>query len=112
MTQCDLNQKNCQPCEGGVDKFTREQAEQYLTQLTDWQLNSDATEIFKRFEFKGFNKTMSFMNAVAWLVNKEMHHPDVKLGYNYCEVHFTTHAIDGLSENDFICAAKVDQLLT
>lgn len=111
MSQCDLNKKKCVPCEGGVEKFTIQQVNEYLPKLNDWQMNVDATEIFKRFEFKGFNKTMSFMNAVAWLVNNEMHHPDVKLGYNYCEIHFTTHAIGGLSENDFICAAKIDQLL-
>jgi 4a-hydroxytetrahydrobiopterin dehydratase len=54
---------------------------------------------------------MGFVNAVAWIANQEMHHPDICLGYNYCEITFTTHAIDGLSRNDFICAAKIDRLL-
>ena len=53
---------------------------------------------------------MGFINAVAWIANKEMHHPDIQLGYNYCEINYSTHAIDGLSENDFICAAKIDSL--
>ncbi len=111
MADCNLENKNCRPCEGGIEKLSAEQANSYLTKLNNWLLNENATSIYKRFEFKGFNKTMSFANAIAWIANKEMHHPDMKLGYNYCEIYFTTHAINGLSENDFICAAKIDQLL-
>lgn len=110
MASCDLTQKHCKPCEGGIDKLNSDQAKNLLDTLNNWSLNTDNTAITKRFEFKGFNKVMSFVNAVAWIVNNEMHHPDICLGYNYCEITFTTHAINGLSENDFICAAKVDQL--
>ncbi len=110
-TVCDLTDKHCVPCEGGVDPIQREAALELLKELPGWELSGDARMITRRFEFKGFYKTMSFINAMAWLVNKENHHPDFSAGYNFCEVGFTTHAIDGLSENDFICAAKVSALL-
>lgn len=106
----DLCTLGCKPCEGGVPALTRDEAEKLLEQTPEWKISEDTTKITRRFEFKGFNKTMSFVNAVAWLVNKEMHHPDLEVGFNYCVVNFTTHAINGLSENDFICAAKIDKL--
>ena len=83
---------------------------QMLAELDDWQLE-DGTAIRRRFEFKGFAKAVEMANLAAWLGNRQGHHPDVTFGWGYCEVTFTTHAIGGLSENDFICAAKVDQLL-
>jgi 4a-hydroxytetrahydrobiopterin dehydratase len=89
----------------------RGQAEELLTELDGWELSGDGKMISRRFEFRGFFRTMSFINAMAWVVNNEGHHPDFSSGYNYCEVGFTTHAIDGLSENDFICAAKINALL-
>jgi 4a-hydroxytetrahydrobiopterin dehydratase len=108
---CDLTEKHCVPCEGGVDPIDRAGAERLLADLPGWTLSDDAKMIQRRFEFKGFYKTMSFINAMAWVVNQENHHPDFSAGYNYCDVGFTTHAIDGLSENDFICAAKISALL-
>ena len=108
---CDLTQKHCLPCEGGVAAIGREEAENMLAEVPGWQLSDDGKMISRRFEFKGFLSTMSFINAMAFMVNKENHHPDFSAGYNYCDVGFTTHAIDGLSENDFICAAKVNALL-
>lgn len=110
-TQCKLSSKHCKPCEGGVVAMQKDQAQELLGNLPEWQLSADSKSIVRRFEFKGFNKTMSFINAMAWIVNNEKHHPDVSYGYNYCEVTFMTHAIDGLSENDFICASKIDGLL-
>lgn len=77
----------------------------------DWSMNDDATEIRRDFRFKGFYRTMGFVNAVAWVANAENHHPDLEVGWGHCLVRFQTHAINGLSENDFICAAKVDALL-
>ncbi len=68
-------------------------------------------EIRRLFTFKGFHQTMAFVNAVAWIAHRENHHPDLEVGYNRCLVRYRTHAIGGLSENDFICAAKVDRLL-
>ncbi|NRB71402.1 MAG: 4a-hydroxytetrahydrobiopterin dehydratase [Xanthomonadales bacterium] len=108
---CSLTDKHCVPCEGGVDAIDRESALEMLKTLPHWTLSEDSKMITRRFEFKGFYRTVSFINAMAWVVNKENHHPDFSAGYNFCEVGFTTHAIDGLSENDFICAAKVSALL-
>ena len=110
-TVCDLTNKKCVPCEGGVPKMTRVEAEAMLGDIPGWELAGDALSISRRFEFKGFYRCMAFINAMAWIANSEDHHPDFAAGYNYCEVTFTTHAIDGLSENDFICAAKVSALL-
>lgn len=107
----NLTTMKCIPCEGGVAPLNRIQAEDLLKQLNSaWTIDSETKSITRRFEFKGFQKTIGFVNALAWVVNQENHHPDLKVGYNYCEVTFTTHAIDGLSENDFICAAKIDSL--
>ncbi len=108
---CSLTDQHCVPCEGGVDAIGRDAALDMLKTLPHWELSGDGKMITRRFEFKGFYRTVSFINAMAWVVNKENHHPDFSAGYNYCEVGFTTHAIDGLSENDFICAAKVSALL-
>jgi 4a-hydroxytetrahydrobiopterin dehydratase len=109
---CDLSTGRCEPCEGGVAPLDKAEAGELLKQLaTGWSLAEDTKAIHRRFEFRGFNETMGFVNAVAWIANQEMHHPDICLGYNYCEITFTTHAIDGLSRNDFICAAKIDRLL-
>ena len=110
MTTCNLTEKHCVPCEGGVPKMEREEAEKMLAEIPGWELADDALSIKRRFEFKGFYRCMAFINAMAWVANSEDHHPDFSAGYNYCEVTFTTHAIDGLSENDFICAAKLNAL--
>lgn len=111
-TVCDLTDRHCKPCEGGVDPMTRKQSETLVAQVAGWALSEDGKRISRRFEFKGFYKTMAFINAMAWIANAENHHPDFSAGYNYCEITFTTHAIDGLSENDFICAAKVNALFS
>jgi 4a-hydroxytetrahydrobiopterin dehydratase len=108
---CDLTTRHCKPCEGGVAPMTRTEAETTLNEIPGWELSDDGKSICRRFEFKGFYRCMSFVNAMAWIANAENHHPDFSTGYNYCEVTFTTHAIDGLSENDFICAARVNALL-
>jgi 4a-hydroxytetrahydrobiopterin dehydratase len=106
-----LVERRCKPCEGGVAPLTRGESEKMLKQLSsDWSLTQDATAIRRAFAFKDFYRTMSFVNALAHIANIEDHHPDLEVGYNYCRVQFTTHAIKGLSENDFICAAKIDLL--
>lgn len=107
---CNLTDRHCAPCEGGVAPMGREDAEEMLREVEGWSLSEDGKMISRRFEFRGFYRTMAFINAMAWIVNNEGHHPDFSAGYNYCEVGFTTHAIDGLSENDFICAAKLNAL--
>ena len=110
MTACDLTSKHCVPCEGGTQPLDQAEAGKLLSQLDGWSLSDDGKTIFKDFQFKGFYKTMAFVNAMAWIANQEGHHPDFETGFNHCLVNFTSHAIDGLSENDFICAAKVDGL--
>ena len=108
----EFAEKHCEACEGGVQPLTREEAEKYIKKLVpEWSLADDAKSIHRDFQFKGFNKTMSFCNAIAWMANREGHHPDLEVGYGHCHVHYTTHAIGGLSENDFICAVKIDKLL-
>jgi 4a-hydroxytetrahydrobiopterin dehydratase len=82
-----------------------------LKQLDGWTLADDAKMISRDYQFKGFYKTMAFVNAIAWIANSENHHPDLEVGYGHCLVKYNTHAIDGLSENDFICAAKIDALI-
>lgn len=106
----DLTTIRCIACEGGVPPLTTTEIKELLPQLKHWEVSQDGKSIRKRFTFKGFYKTMAFVNAVAWIANQENHHPDMLVGYNYCEIHYMTHAINGLSKNDFICAAKVDAL--
>ena len=107
----DLKVKQCKPCHGGEQPLSIERVTALLSQLPEWKLSADNKEIQRRYKFKGFYRTMAFINAMAWIANNEGHHPDFSAGFNYCLVKFTTHDIDGLSENDFICAAKVDALL-
>lgn len=108
----DLSQQTCKPCEGGVDPLSRDEAQEMLERLAgNWALSSDGKSISAEFRFKEFYRTMSFINAVAWVANQQDHHPDIAFGYNYATITFTTHAIGGLSENDFICAARVDALM-
>ena len=111
MTLCDLTDKTCKPCEGGVKPLTREEAEATMPQVEGWVLSEDGSMISRTFHFRDFYQTMAFINAMAWVANSEDHHPDFSAGYNTCEVGFMTHAIGGLSENDFICAAKINALL-
>lgn len=107
----DLKQQRCAPCEGGVAPLERRAAENLLPQAKGWALNDSATEISRAFSFKNFYETMAFANAVAWIANREDHHPDMQVSYKRCVVHYSTHAVKGLSMNDFICAAKVNALL-
>jgi 4a-hydroxytetrahydrobiopterin dehydratase len=108
VTASDLAQKKCKPCEGGVSPLTPQESGQLLGQLKGWRLVDGV--ITQTYEFKNYYQTMAFVNAVAWMAHREDHHPDMTVGYNRCKVDYSTHAIGGLSENDFICAAKVDAL--
>lgn len=103
--------RRCRPCEGGVSPYSAQQAQQALAQLSaEWRLVEEDKALRREFRFADFFHTMSFVNALAHLANIEDHHPDLEVGYNYCRVRYSTHAIGGLSDNDFICAAKIDQL--
>lgn len=108
----ELAERRCRPCEGGVRPYDAAEARALLDQLHgDWRLVAEGEAIRRELKFKDFYRTMSFVNALAHVANAEDHHPDLEVGYNYCNVRFSTHAIGGLSENDFICAAKLDQLV-
>ena len=102
--------KSCTPCEGGVPPLGHAEVEQLRSQVSAWSVANDLRSIFRRFEFKNYYETMAFVNAVAWIANTQDHHPDLEVGYNKCRVHYSTHAVKGLSQNDFICAAKIEQL--
>lgn len=104
----NLTEKRCEACEGGVSAMTAAEANSELKKLDHWIINDEATEISKQYIFNDFYRTMAFVNAVAYIANKENHHPDLAVGYNYCHIRYSTHAIHGLSINDFICAAKID----
>ena len=104
----DLARKKCKPCEGGVAPLTPEQLKPMLKGLDGWALEDGA--IAKTYQFRNYFETMAFVNAAAWVSHREDHHPDMLVGYNQCRVSYVTHAIGGLSENDFICAAKLDAL--
>jgi 4a-hydroxytetrahydrobiopterin dehydratase len=105
---CDLATKQCKPCEGGMPPLTPNEIVTLLQQFEGWQLFDQ--RIGKTYDFKNYYQTMAFVNAVAWVSHREDHHPDIAVGYNQCRVEYTTHAVNGLSENDFICAAKIDAL--
>jgi 4a-hydroxytetrahydrobiopterin dehydratase len=104
-----LSQQRCKPCTAATPPLNQAQISSMLAQLDGWTLQGDV--ISKAFEFKNYYQTIAFVNAIAWVSNQEDHHPELTVGYNKCKVEYSTHAIAGLSENDFICAAKVDALL-
>jgi 4a-hydroxytetrahydrobiopterin dehydratase len=110
-TAAELVQKKCLPCEGGVPKYTPEQARAQLDQLSGWRLTSDGQRIRKDWVVKNFLAGMEFFQRVAELAEADGHHPDLHLeGYRKVWIEIWTHAIGGLSENDFILAAKIDGL--
>src|SRR5213592_819615 len=95
-------------CREGAPQLGADELAKHVTTLPGWQLKGDRIE--KTFSFKNYYETMAFVNALAWISHREDHHPDLGVGYNKCRVEYATHAIGGLSENDFICAAKCDAL--
>ena len=107
----DLADKRCKPCEGGVDPLSAEQARKFMQALhEDWKLSPDADRIEREFRFPAFSRTIAFVNAVAFIATNEGHHPELNVTYGTCRVGYYTTAIDGLSDNDFICAAKIDRI--
>ena len=107
----ELAERRCQPCEGGVEPLRADQSAALLEALhSDWWLSDDGLEIARTFEFPAYSRSLGFANAVAWIAIVEGHHPVLTVSYGSCSVSYTTHAINGLSDNDFICAAKIDRL--
>jgi 4a-hydroxytetrahydrobiopterin dehydratase len=113
LTPVQLQAKTCQPCEGGVEPCDLHDAKQQLQALaSDWELVDDGKKISRKFKQKNFVDAMRLINAVADLAEREQHHPDLHLtGYRQVRIELTTHAIGGLSENDFIVAAKIDAVV-
>lgn len=104
----ELARKHCKPCEGGLPPFGRSEAEAHLKILPDWRLSEDAKAIRREYKFKNFKEVIAFFNQIAQVSEEENHHPDFRIGYSRVGVELSTHAIKGLSENDFILAAKFD----
>ena len=107
-----LKERSCQRCAGADVPFTAEQAQSLMGQLHDgWRVSADGRSLRRELKFPDFYRTMGFVNALAHVANGEDHHPDLEVGYNYCNVRFSTHDAGGLTEKDFICAAKADALV-
>jgi 4a-hydroxytetrahydrobiopterin dehydratase len=108
----DLLSKKCSPCEGGVIPFDVSEIHKYQKKVDGWDLVQNKKKIFfleKKFTFKNFLESQNFVNKVGKISEEEGHHPDILFGWGYAKITITTHAIEGLSENDFILAAKIDQ---
>jgi 4a-hydroxytetrahydrobiopterin dehydratase len=106
----NLINKKCKPCEGGVPPLNKQEVDIYIQSTPEWSVSEANNKISRSFSFQNFIKTMKFVNAVAEIAENQQHHPDIECGYNYCRVHFMTHSVGGLSENDFICAAQIDNI--
>jgi len=110
----DLVKKKCAPCEGGVIPFDISEIHKYQKKVDGWDIFKNGKKIFylyKKYDFKNFLESQIFVNKVGEISENEGHHPDILFGWGYAEIKITTHAIEGLSENDFILAAKIDQLI-
>ncbi len=105
-----ITSRKCKSCEGGVKPYTEDQIAKQLKSLPEWEYRGGS--LVREFEFMNFYQTMAFVNAVAWLANLENHHPDMEVGYSRCVIRYNTHSIGGISENDFICAAKINVMLS
>lgn len=112
MTAIDLKKASCTAFEGDEPSLTHEQAEELAEQLDrDWLISVDNRSLSRTFNFQDFHETMAFVDKVANVIHKEDHHPYMELSYNRCMIRYTTHTLNGLSANDFICAAKIDNLV-
>ena len=111
----DLLKKKCVPCEGGVIPFDISEIHKYQKKVDGWDVLKDEKKIFflqKTFKFKNFVESQKFVNQVGKISEDEGHHPDITFGWGYAKIDITTHAIKGLSENDFILAAKIDKIVS
>tara|TARA_B100000945_G_scaffold306657_1_gene294333 strand:- start:181 stop:516 length:336 start_codon:yes stop_codon:yes gene_type:complete len=104
----DLSKIKCEPCNGNTPKLNFEEISKYLSNLNEWSVNDNQDMIFKKFKFKNFNDALNYANKIGELSDKEGHHPDISIGWGYCLIMMHTHAIKGLSINDFILATKID----
>ena len=104
----DLSAKTCVPCRGGIPPLSEDQARSLARQTPDWTLAPNAHHISRTFKFGDFKDAIAFVNKVGAIAEAEGHHPDIEFGWGYCTIKTFTHKIDGLHENDFILAAKID----
>lgn len=112
MSNQNLSSQHCKPCNGEVPALSASEVAEHATNIDpQWQLSEAGDALVRRFTFKGFAKAVYLANLCSWLADKEGHHPDIAFGWGYCEVTLTTHDLGGLSENDFIWAARLDALL-
>ncbi len=111
LTELPLVDQHCQDIPKGSKALIIPRIESHLAHLRGWEAPLNYFHISKVFNFKNYHQTVAFVNAITWLAHKEDHHPDICFGYNQCTVTLCTHAIKGLSQNDMIMAAKIDQLL-
>lgn len=109
MDRNALASQHCQPRKG-ERALDPAKTSELLSALPGWELGGGGKAIVKSFKFRNFYETLGFINAVGWMANKQDHHPDLEAGYNRCVLHWSTHDVDGLSMNDFICAAKVERI--
>ena len=108
----DLTKQKCEPCEGGVKPFDEKKTATYMTYLKmDWKVSEDGKQIEQMFKFKDFLEAIAFVNKVADITQGEDHHPDIFINYSRVTISLSTHAIGGLSVNDFILASKIEKLL-
>ena len=111
----DLFDKKCVPCEGGVAPFDISEIHKYQKKIDDWDLVKNENDIYyleKKFTFKNFLESQNFVNEVGRISEEEGHHPEIIFGWGYAKINITTHAIEGLSENDFILASKIDKKIS
>ncbi len=109
----DLFNKKCKPCEGGVVPFDVSEIHRYQKKVDGWSIVKNSNDIYyleKNFKFKDFKTSQEFVNHVGNISEQEGHHPDIYFGWGYAKINITTHAIEGLCENDFILAAKIDKI--
>ena len=110
----DLLKKKCEPCEGGISAFDLSEIHKYQKKVDGWDIKKNEKDVYyleKNFKFKNFKNSQDFVNNVGKISEEEGHHPDIYFGWGYAKINITTHAIEGLCENDFILAAKIDQIL-
>lgn len=107
-----LKDRHCTRIEKGAPALSPVQARKLVAELhEDWKLDAGSSSIQRLFRFRNYHETIAFVNALVWIAHTEDHHPDLEVGYNRCLVRYSTHAVDGLSDNDFICAARIDALI-
>ena len=106
----ELKNQKCQACSGNTPKFDEKQISDNLSKLNNWSVNDEQKMIYKKFNFKTFKQALNFTNKVGEIADLEGHHPDISLGWGYSLIMLHTHAIQGLSINDFIIAAKIDEI--